>query len=153
MTDLSLGPNVGISGRIPNDIDDLYRLERLDLSGMSLMGSIPTSLGLLANITKLNLRGNRLSRGLPEELGDLINLESLILSENEFTGSIPASWGGMINLKILEIQSNEMYFDVDEGICSLRSDFPGGSGSLETLVTDCGGDEPKVRCNCCTSCF
>ncbi len=152
MTDLSLGPNLGISGRIPDEIGDLYRLERLNLSVMSLMESIPTSLGRLANLTELNLRGNRLRRGLPEEMGNLVNLESLILSDNEFTGSIPRSWSSLVNLKRLEIQSNEMSFVVDEDICSLRSDLQGGGGSLETLVVDCEGNEPKVKCSCCTSC-
>ena len=152
MTDLSLGPNAGISGRIPEEIGDMLRLERLNLSEMSLMGPIPTSFGRLTNLTELNLRGNELGRGLPEEMKDLVNLESLILSDNDFTGSIPRSWRSLVKLERLEIQSNDMSFDVNEDICSLRSDSEGSFGSLETLVVDCEGVEPKVRCDCCTSC-
>ena len=152
MTDLSLGPNAGISGRIPNEIGDLSRLERLNLSGMSLMGPIPTSFGRLTNLTELSLHGNKLGRGLPEEMKNLVNLESLILSDNEFTGSIPRSWGSLVNLKRFEIQSNDMSFVVSEDICSLRSNSQGGFGSLEALVVDCQGVEPAVSCSCCTAC-
>lgn len=147
LTDLSLGMNIDIAGRIPNQLGTLRNLKRLNLAGMSLHGTIPTSLRLLTNLIELTLMGNRLGRTLPEEMGDLLHLESLILSDNEFTGSLPKLWSNLIHLKQLEIQINDMHFDVDESICTLRN------GSLDILVMDCQGNDPKVTCSCCTSCF
>lgn len=152
MAYLSLGLNKGIVGRIPPELGNLSKLERLNLANMNLRGPIPTAFGQLENLVDLHLENNRLSRGLPEELENLVNLESLVLSDNEFTGDIPSSWRSLAKLKRLEIQSNKMSFDIDERLCSLRNNAPEG-GLLEAFVADCQGDEAKVSCSCCTICL
>lgn len=165
LADLSLDLNGGISGRIPPEIGNLDNLERLRLSNAGLQGPISRTIGRLAGLRELFLQNNRLARELPEELGELRLLEVLDVSGNEFIGGLPTSWStGLSRLTRLEMQANELRFDMDSTrMCSLREDEDGihtsggggggGSGSLEVLVADCGGDDPKVTCGCCTACL
>merc|ERR1719203_70218 len=92
MAYLSLGLNKGIVGRIPPELGNLSKLERLNLANMNLRGPIPTAFGQLENLVDLHLENNRLSRGLPEELENLAKLlqddgispvNSLSLSTND----------------------------------------------------------------------
>ncbi|KAL9182310.1 hypothetical protein ACHAXT_012962 [Thalassiosira profunda] len=149
LTDLYLADNRDIGGRIPPELGDLSSLERLKLSHMDLRGGIPPELGNLRNLVELYLNNNRLGRNLPESLQNLVNLEDLVLSGNEFTGGIPPSWRALQRLKRLEVQDNDLDFDdvVDERFCSLREE-----GTLEALVADCGGEDRRALCSCCTEC-
>ena len=164
LRDMSLGYNKNVGGRIPYQLGNLKNLKTLSLSNMGLSGSIPPQLGFLTNLTTLHLDNNRLSRGLPDTLDKLAVLEVLTLNNNDFTGTIPESWARtMTKLKRLQIQDNNLNFNMDDdNLCSLfrdrfidmeeESSGSGLGGLLEVLEADCLGDDPKVRCSCCTSC-
>lgn len=152
LKDLFLARNRGIGGRIPSSLGNLSKLERLRLSDMSLRGSIPSALGKLTNLFDLSLHNNRLTQSLPDEMDALIYLSSLTLNGNQLTGSIPDSWSTLSQLKKLEVHSNNMAFEVEEWLCATRTTAPEGGGMLQTLTTDCQGEDPTVSCRCCTNC-
>ncbi len=81
-----------LSGKLPAELGDLDKLERLYLWMNSLSGEIPSELGMLSSLEELLLIGNRLTGEIPVELGGLLNLEKLNLSVgNQFTGCIPSA--------------------------------------------------------------
>ena len=52
--------NSGLSGPIPNKIEKLVNLVKLDLSENQLTGEIPLEIGKLTNLTTLDLHSNQL---------------------------------------------------------------------------------------------
>lgn len=88
---LNIANNPGLTGAIPEEIGDLFRLYALDLSNCSLSGRIPGSLGNLGNASYIYLQGNQLSGELPYTIGYLSKLLELSLGRNNLNGSIPFS--------------------------------------------------------------
>ena len=54
-----------MSGEMPPELGNLFKLSRLSLYGNQLSGEIPQELGSLANLESLGL-GRNLERGEPE---------------------------------------------------------------------------------------
>ena len=96
VTELSL-ENRGLTGRIPDELDNLSGLERLSLTGNKLTGSIPYLLNL-DELRVLELGSNRLKGEIPLSLGGPENLEVLYLHKNKLSGEIPPEIGYFENL-------------------------------------------------------
>jgi Leucine-rich repeat (LRR) protein len=86
------------------------RVANIYLRGHGLAGMIPDGINDLAGLVKLQLHDNDLGGPIPD-LSDLDDLEWLILHRNAFTGGIPASLGGMESLDYLYLYSNDGGFD------------------------------------------
>jgi len=97
-----------LSGPIPPELGKLSSLLTLDLSDNLLTGSIPPELGGLYNLSALHLFKNQLSGPIPSELGDLHKLHGLHLFENQLSGSIPSELGRLSNLIELSVVDNDL---------------------------------------------
>ncbi|CAN6173387.1 unnamed protein product [Urochloa humidicola] len=83
---LDLGSN-GISGKIPNSIDQLIKLEELHLENNLMSGEMPPTLGICSNLSYINLRNNSFSGDLNKVNFTLLDLRIADFSMNYFTGS------------------------------------------------------------------
>ena len=138
-----MGSN-NLSGRIPVELGNLYRLRRLHLAGNSiggpipaaignlaqleylyltfnpLTGEIPADIGKLSNLRVLNIAStNRLGGSIPPELGQLGKLEELSLNSNRLTGHIPPELGNLSNLRLLILYDNALTGEVPPSIGNL----------------------------------
>jgi Leucine-rich repeat (LRR) protein len=94
-------PSNNLMGTIPNDIENLDALKKLNLGGNKITGTIPTVIGNLTNLEYLRLTSNVFTGTIPATIGNLTNLEYLSLSINQLTGNIPSELGNLVNLEIL----------------------------------------------------
>ena len=104
---LSLVDN-NLSGRIPNTLGSLTKLDHLYLDRNALSGPIPGTLGSLVNLGILNLGENALSGAIPVTLGNLTNLGELSLYANQLSGVIPAALGNLTNVELLYLDRNAL---------------------------------------------
>ena len=107
VTHLYLSSNQ-LTGEIPAELGQLWRLRNLGLSGNQLTGEIPVELGNLTQLRVLNLISNRLTGEIPVELGQLSALERLSLGGNRLTGEIPAELGQLSALERLTLGGNRL---------------------------------------------
>mmetsp|Transcript_5007 Transcript_5007/g.10301 ORF Transcript_5007/g.10301 Transcript_5007/m.10301 type:complete len:87 (+) Transcript_5007:116-376(+) len=68
------------------------------------------------------------------------------LQRNKLSASIPVQFQQLTSLSELRLDFNEITGSVPKQVCDLRD------SGLQTLVSDCGGKNPKVSCSCCTEC-
>ena len=124
LTQLNLSYN-NLTGKIPSEIGNLTRLTQLHLRSSDygyynqLTGKIPNSIGQLGNLTSLNLSRNQLTGSIPNSIGQLGNLTSLNLSRNQLTGSIPNSIGQLGNLTSLNLSRNQLTGSIPNSIGQL----------------------------------
>ena len=86
-----------LSGEIPSEWGNFYRLESLNLSGNQLSGAIPSGLGNIDTLESLNLHENQLSGEIPSEVWDMLEREVEIeIHGNQF----PCLTGGGRHLYI-----------------------------------------------------
>jgi hypothetical protein len=84
---------------IPEEIQLMHNLKRLDLTNNLLSGQIPLVIFKLKQLETLILTGNQLMGVIPLEIDSLQYLETLFLNENFLSGEIPNSFCTMgINL-------------------------------------------------------
>ncbi|KAF7143225.1 hypothetical protein RHSIM_Rhsim05G0033100 [Rhododendron simsii] len=117
-------------GKIPLELNRLFRLRRLnfsfnslqeeiptnlsnslsviDLWSNDLVGKIPASFGSLSKLAYLDLFSNNLIGGIPPSLGNLSLLQRIDLGENRLTGTIPHSIGRLSNLKVFAVGGNKL---------------------------------------------
>ncbi|CAO2836500.1 unnamed protein product [Amaranthus hypochondriacus] len=113
-------------------------VEKLDLSNMNLSGKIPENIQNLKNLTTLNLCCNAFQSSLPKTLSNLTSLVTLDLSQNDFIGSFPSGFSAAKGLISLNASSNNFVGNLpnDLGFCnSLETlDFRGSffEGSIPT---------------------
>ena len=118
--------NRGLRGTIPEQLESLTALKKLDLGTAlevcvgdvcrdveehernRLTGTIPATLGNLAGLESLLLNRNQLTGAIPAQLGSLSNLQVLSLWENQFTGTIPPSLGNLSNLEQMYLSQNQL---------------------------------------------
>ncbi|KAK7315046.1 hypothetical protein VNO77_33578 [Canavalia gladiata] len=123
-----------IQGTIPNGIQNLTLLEKLDLSLNSFSFSIPDWLCGLHHLKFLYLGFNNLNGTIPDMLGNVTSLVELDLSVNQFEGKIPTSFGNLCNLRKLDLSYLKLNQQVNEIIEILT---PCVSHGLECLsITD-----------------
>ncbi len=127
----------GLKGEIAAELDYLWGLEELDLTGNLLTGGMP-HLGNSRSLEFLNLGANRLSgeinRGwsmpselevlylynnklsgeIPSQLGDLENLSALGLDGNRLSGEIPPELGKLSNLDKMHLSDNRLVGDIPD---------------------------------------
>ncbi|XAR65984.1 Non-specific serine/threonine protein kinase [Bertholletia excelsa] len=97
-----------MNGVIPDNIGQLSRLRKLDLSENAINGSLPLSLSKLQNLSVLNLRKNRLSGEIPAPVGNISRLTQLDLAQNNLSGEIPSSIGDLPNLNSFNVSYNNL---------------------------------------------
>ena len=147
--------NIALIGSIPTEIGQLTQLSGLDLVYNGLSGSIPTEIGQLTLFTLLSLSYNDLTGSIPKEFDQLNQLIYIFLHNNDLTGSIPTEIEMFSNLDTINLSGNRFVSNMNPLFCNSTyttnfndEKFP----SLDDLVADCAGDDPKVICDCCTRC-
>ena len=107
VTRISMEGN-GLSGTLPQGLDQLAYLIELHLDHNALSGGIPADLGLVNSLERLSLEDNDLTDTIPVELGQLNNLGVLNLNDNKLSGPIPTELGRLPSLWILDLSNNEL---------------------------------------------
>jgi Leucine-rich repeat (LRR) protein len=97
-----------LNGLLPDSLEDLKNLEKLELSFNKLNGSIPTTIGSLKNLKILAVNGNNLSGTIPASFGKLQNIKQIHLSSNQLEGNIPTSFGTLKSLEVLNLFDNNL---------------------------------------------
>ena len=115
-------PNNGLTGRIPDALRRLPRLEDLRLAGNDLVGPIPAWLETLPLLRELWLNSNRLSGRIPAELGALTRLGHLSLDRNAgLRGPVPAEFGNLTTLWTLRLNHTGLTGPLPLALANLRS--------------------------------
>ncbi|KAF3581125.1 hypothetical protein DY000_02034377, partial [Brassica cretica] len=87
----------------------------MDLSNNELSGFIPTELGDLWKLRSLNLSHNFLSSSIPSSFSNLKDIESLDLSYNKLHGSIPQQLTSLFSLAVFDVSYNNLSGIVPQG--------------------------------------
>ncbi|KAK8477620.1 hypothetical protein V6N13_063078 [Hibiscus sabdariffa] len=95
-------------GSIPSELDNLLKLEELQIAQNSLTGQLPPSLANASSLQEISLKWNRLEGRLPVTFGLLKRLVALELNGNTFSGSIPPSFCNMSSLEYLVLGTNQL---------------------------------------------
>ena len=161
LRELYLGQNA-LTGRIPDSIGDLIKLEIFIANGNSLSSSIPASISKATLLNILDLSHNKLTGEIPREFSDLVVLHELRLDHNRLRGfpdwlgsvkhiqilhlnnnlldgklDLPLEFGDLDDLREFAIHNNDLTGLVNEFMCELL---------LTVLTTDCWGSSPRVDC-------
>ena len=118
-----------LNGEIPPELNQLTRLEILELGDNQLTGEIPPELGNLVNLIGLWLYGNALSGEIPSELGNLASLVVLVLdggssligfnSGNSLSGEMPPELGNLVNLRMMSLKSHRLSGEIPRELGNL----------------------------------
>lgn len=138
--------NNQMSGIISTTIGKLDRLQTLRLDGNGFSGQIPTEIGNMMKITTMDLSWNSLTGAIPDDVAWLRKLSNLNLAHNQLTGSVPSSLARLGDLKQMYIQNTSLTDGLSNTFCS-QTEF-----ITPSISADCGGDPPKIECDCCTTC-
>jgi Leucine-rich repeat (LRR) protein len=117
---LDLGEN-NFSGKVPNSIVLLKRLQELHLGYNSMYGELPSTLSNCTNLTTIDLKNNNFSGELTKvNFSNLPNLKILDLMQNNFRGEIPESIYSCRNLTALRLAYNKFHGQLSEGLGNLK---------------------------------
>ncbi|WP_442267697.1 leucine-rich repeat domain-containing protein [Tenacibaculum sp. ZS6-P6] len=132
------------------EIGELTKLERLDLSGHTLL-SLPNEIGNLSGLTYLNLSNNSLT-SLPSGIGNFTVLQELFVThQNNVTTRektlevLPDEIGAIVSLKKLSLQGNKLSSipNTINGLIALEElnlgDNAGNGNELSSLPSTIGG--------------
>ena len=111
----------GLKGQVPTELDYLWGLEHLDLSGNLLTGTTPDFRNS-TNLEHLNLGSNRLGGEIRRIWSNPSELEVLYLYDNKLSGEIPVELSSLQRLKALGLDRNR-----------LSGEIPAELGGLENL--------------------
>ncbi|CAN1298834.1 Probable LRR receptor-like serine/threonine-protein kinase At3g47570 [Linum perenne] len=117
---LLLGSNP-IKGTIPEGVENLVNLIRVDLSDNLFTGTIPSYFGKLRNLQGLLLSMNQLSGQIPSSIGNLSVLNQLDMMNNQLEGTIPFGLGRCQQLNLLDVSANKLTGEIPREIFSLSS--------------------------------
>ncbi|KAI3991797.1 hypothetical protein MKX01_038195 [Papaver californicum] len=120
---LEFRENPGLTGRIPQGLGEIMKLQSLVLLENGLSGALPTNLGNLVSLRRLVLSGNRFTGEIPASLGNLTKLLIFDPSRNYLTGVLPKTIGGLSSLLKLDLSNNY-----------LSGKLPSEIGNLKTLT-------------------
>ncbi|XP_039004320.1 LRR receptor-like serine/threonine-protein kinase EFR [Hibiscus syriacus] len=118
--ELNLAAN-GFNNQIPQEVGRLKRLERLDLTNISISGEIPSNLSACSQLTFVSMLGNKITGEIPSLLGLLSNLKILTFSNNSLTGNIPPSLGKLSSLEVLDLSLNGLTGTIPEALGQLAN--------------------------------
>lgn len=157
------------SGTISEEIHNLKNLQFLRLAENDFSGSIPSEIGHLSSLQNLSLGMNKFSGPIPEEIRNVHSLKKFILHDNQFTGTLPDFFGSFQDLQLLHLSKNQLTGTIPNSIWDhgsykalllhdndLRGTVPDDfcakvSHNLHLDSSLWFLDEPKIKCNCCTS--
>ncbi|CAJ1954107.1 unnamed protein product [Cylindrotheca closterium] len=151
LQELDVSGNLALSGRIPNEIGNLFQLTSLSIAETNLYGTIPSELASIRQLHELTLVGHDdpcsgchgeippslfdnpflrsvdislhgLVSPLPSEIQLASNLRTLTLSAAGLIGLIPTEIGVLTSLKVLDLSYNK--FDFGGSIPSELSNLP-----------------------------
>ena len=105
LSSLSLYDLPTLSGPNPAEIGSLSRLKKLILRNVGLSGKLPENIGSLAELTELDVSGNpELIGAIPANITRLSRLRELHLSDNKgLNGSLPVGFENMQGLTVLSL--------------------------------------------------
>jgi hypothetical protein len=157
---LWLSDNMGLSGSLPDFLDDFASLSSLSIYQTSMSGTLPETLYNLPKLSSLRLYKSNFSGGISSSIGKLVGLRWLWLHDNRFSGVLPQELGLLSKLEGMTLHGNE--FDtidvmngdglksnvIPESVCTnliTAASNVGGVGStsggeLKHLWTDCEAD-------------
>ncbi|WVZ55718.1 hypothetical protein U9M48_006343 [Paspalum notatum var. saurae] len=98
--------NLGSGNQIPYNLPYM-KLERLNLAGNQFGGNLPYSISTMTNLKYLNLNHNQLQGNMTDVFSSLYSLTDLDLSFNSLSGDLPQSFTGLSSLKHLYLQNNQ----------------------------------------------
>jgi len=143
VTDLDLHGN-DLQGVIPHKLlIGMKRIQYLRVQMNGLFGSIHKEITKMPDLKELYLFGNFFAGTIPKQLSELKKLEIIDLYANQLTGTIPKELAKIPKLKYLDLHDNNLTGSMPKEICALK---------LDTLIADCHGMFPEVKCDCCTVC-
>ncbi|EYU40966.1 hypothetical protein MIMGU_mgv1a019063mg, partial [Erythranthe guttata] len=112
--------NNSFSGRIPQEIGLLRRLEYIEFSNNSFTGRImPKNITQWKNLVYLNLIDNNLSGPIPSEIQFSEKLRYLGLAKNKISGVIPRFIGNLTSLRTLYLRFCDLEGEIPESISQL----------------------------------
>ena len=108
----------GLKGEIAAELDYLWGLEELDLTGNQLTGGMP-HLGNSRSLEFLDLGSNRLSGEINPGWSVPSELEVLYLYENKLSGEIPPELGDLENLDKVHLTNNRLVGDIPDELADI----------------------------------
>nr|XP_051195028.1 receptor-like protein 2 [Lolium perenne] len=115
-----LGGN-NFSGKIPDSIGQLKRLEKLHLNNNMMSGELPSALSSCSNLITIDLKSNYFNGELSKvNFSTLSNLRTLDLHDNNFTGAIPESIYSCSSLVVLRLSVNRFHGELSSRIENLK---------------------------------
>ncbi|KAI8558215.1 hypothetical protein RHMOL_Rhmol04G0072800 [Rhododendron molle] len=145
LRELSLFNNT-LTGEIPTELGNLFRLHKLDLGVNGFEGKIPPHLSRCSNLrslsvytnklvgefpkefaysmprlTSLYIDNNNLSGGIPLLIGNFTSMVNFTATYNPFGGSIPNSFGQLKNLRILALGATQILGTIPPSLYNLSS--------------------------------
>lgn len=126
--DILVLDNNNLTGTVPDSIEDLNALVRLDLGDNNLFGTIPPEIGTINSLMRVYLDSNDFTGGIPSSFGNLPNLERLYLDHNNLTGTLPITVGSFPSLRRLLLGGNNLTGSIPAEI--------GGILTLESLYIE-----------------
>ncbi|KAL6603592.1 hypothetical protein ACP70R_043953 [Stipagrostis hirtigluma subsp. patula] len=120
LTVLDLG-STGLSGKIPDSIDQLRMLEEIRLDNNNMSGELPSTLGNCRHLRYISLSNNSFTGELSKVNFTLLDLRTADFSVNCFTGTIPESIYSCSNLTALRLSYNNFHGQLSPRIGNLMS--------------------------------
>jgi len=105
---LNLNDNPLVQSLIPTEIFGLKRLNRLQLSNISLTGPIVPDIANLTELGILELSYNYLTGTIPKEITRLTKLLQLELYDNYLVGEIPSGFRNLTSLRYFDASQNSL---------------------------------------------
>lgn len=139
------------TGSLRDAFEGLERLELADFARNRFTGPLPPSIFDLPDIRILYFFENAFTGPIPQNWADSPVLRDLYLHNNTLTGRVPPIEPGELAVFTeFRIEFNVITGTMPASVCALRGT---ASPELVTLHSDCLGDPPEIRCDCCSECF
>nr|XP_016516044.1 PREDICTED: receptor-like protein 12 [Nicotiana tabacum] len=110
---LNLGSNSDLTGHLPKiKWNNSSSLKELDLSSSGFFGNVPDAIGHLNSLSFLDFSSCYFSGTIPQSIGNLTELNNLRLFSNNFNGSLPSTISNLVQLVEFDISSNNFSGDI-----------------------------------------
>ncbi len=116
LTEINL-PNNNLIDTLPQEIDSLYSLTRLDLHGNNLSNNkLDNIITSKPNLSYLDLSKNKFSGGFPNVLAKGTEIEHLDLSDNLLSDSILNFFNGFYRIRYFDVSNNKFVGKIPSSI-------------------------------------